>query len=240
VIDISHHQEVTDWDVMAAAVHGIIHKASEGGTWGPDDKFEGRRKGCAESELLWGAYHFANGTDVDQQVENFLRCATPKPTDLVCLDWEDNPGGTMMSAAQAREWIEKVEKRLGRPGEVVIYGGNTLKEQLHGSDEFFGSRRLWLCQYGSNPTVPESWDETGWWLWQYSDGASGPSPRDCPGVSHPCDTNSYAGTPDELRAEWASGKAQPAPEPDAQLVIITIKIHGVSADNVQVEMEEVK
>jgi GH25 family lysozyme M1 (1,4-beta-N-acetylmuramidase) len=123
--------------------------------------------------LLWGAYHFAEATNVDQQVQNLLRFAAPDPDELFCLDWEDY-GSNTMSVSQAKEWITQVETALGRPNECVIYSGNTAKEMLDGADEFFGSRRLWLAQYGSTPQPQESWDS--YWLWQFTDGVYGPSP----------------------------------------------------------------
>jgi len=92
----------------------------------------------------------------------------------------------------------------------VIYGGNTLKEMIDGPDEFFGARRLWLCQYGSTPTLPDSWDE--YFMWQYTDGVYGPTPHSIDGIG-PCDINSYNGDADQLIAEWATGSAEPNPTP---------------------------
>src|SRR5262245_18378767 len=58
VLDLSHHNTVDDWNQMVSAgIIGMIHKASEG-DYMSDDKYPGRRDGCAESGLCWGAFHF--------------------------------------------------------------------------------------------------------------------------------------------------------------------------------------
>jgi hypothetical protein len=118
-----------------------------------------------------------------------------------------------MSADQAKQWITQVETALGRPGQCVIYSGNTAKELIDGSDAFFGSRRLWLAQYNTTPEPQQSW--ATYWLWQFTDGQLGPSPHAVDGVG-PCDINSYAGSPNQLSAEWASGSSQPQPGPSTQ------------------------
>src|SRR5262249_7700187 len=94
-------------------------------------------------------------------------------------------------------------------------------------NEFFGSRRLWLAQYISTPTVQRSWST--YWLWQYTDGRAGPTPHSIDGVGR-CDINSYARSPEKWMAEGASGEpqAQPKPprpqppQPHQQIVEVTI------------------
>src|SRR5262249_45257299 len=202
VLDISHHNTVTDWQaVRNAGIVGIIHKASEG-TYMTDDDYKDRRREAGAAGLLWGAYHFATDDNVAGQVDLFIRMADPTKADLICLDWEPY-GSNTMSAAQVREFVELVEERLGRPGECVIYSGNQAKEQLHANDHWAGERRLWLAHYSSSPTCEPPWDH--FWLWQYSDGNAGPGPQGCPGVTGDVDTNSFDGTPAELRAQWAGG-----------------------------------
>jgi GH25 family lysozyme M1 (1,4-beta-N-acetylmuramidase) len=235
-LDLSHHNSITDFDAMAdSGIVGIIHKASEG-DYMTDDKYAGRRNGCREHGLMWGAYHFATNDDVDAQVDLFLRAADPDDDTMMVLDWEPY-GDKQMTKAQAREFIEKLEERTGRPGEVVIYSGNLAKEELDSNDTFFGERRLWLAHYSSSPSAAPPWSD--YWLWQYSDGAAGPSPKGCPGVSGEVDTNSFDGSAEQLRAEWASGEPRPMPEPKPARVIITITIEGASADDVQMDISDV-
>lgn len=210
VVDLSHWDPAQDYEQVAdAGIIGVIYKSTEGSGY-TDPTYSDQQKAARKAGLKWGAYHFANGESVGGQVSNFLNYAAPDPDELFCLDWEDNPSGSgRMSVAAAQEWIETVEDALDRPGECVIYSGNTAKE-LIGDDvnEFFGARRLWLCQYGSSPTWQKSWEK--FWLWQFTDGISGPTPHSIEGVG-PCDINSYEFDPNKLRAEWATGKAEPLP-----------------------------
>jgi lysozyme len=211
VIDLSHWDPAYDYDaVKAAGIVGVIYKATEGQSY-TDDTYVSQQHAAKAAGLKWGAYHFADGSSTQGQVDNFMRFANPDPDELFCLDWEDNPSGAgKMSAAGAEEWISEVEARLNRPLQCVIYSGNTAKEELDGTDEFFGARRLWLCQYGSSPSWQESWDKP--WLWQYTDGVVGPQPHTIPGVG-PCDINSYDDSPEKLRDTWASGDADIEPAP---------------------------
>lgn len=214
VVDLSHHDAASDYArVKAAGIVGVIFKATEGATY-TDPTYVEQQKAAKMDGLLWGAYHFADASSVNKQIDNFMRFACPDPDELFCLDWEDNPsGGGKMSVADAKTWIAAVETELKRPGECVIYSGNTAKEALGNTvDAFFGARRLWLCQYSANPVCQKSWKK--YWLWQFTDGASGPSPHSIPGIGN-CDINSYDGSAAQLAVEWATGgltlSVRPAP-----------------------------
>jgi len=222
VIDISHHNSPVDFgQVQAAGIFGIIHKASEGTSF-VDDQYLSRAREALNCGLLWGAYHFANSNSVQAQVDNFLKVVGVDDETLYALDWEDN-GNSTMRLDQAREFVELLERKIGE-GRTVLYSGNTAKEALGSKqDPFWGARRLWLCQYGSTPVCQASWDT--YWLWQYSDGEKGPGPHGCPGVSGDCDTNSWPGTVDELRSQWA-GMAAPKPHPKRPAVTVEIETIG--------------
>src|SRR5215510_6394485 len=147
-VDLSHWNMSEDYDaVKNDGMGGVIYKGTEGANY-TDDTYVSQQHAAKEAGLKWGAYHFANADNVTQQIDNFMRFVCPDPDELFCLDWEDY-GSNTMSAANVKEWITKVETALNRPGECVIYSGNTAKELIHGRDEFFGARRLWLAQYGS-------------------------------------------------------------------------------------------
>lgn len=241
VVDLSHWDPAYDYDaVRDAGIVGVIYKATEG-TGYTDDTYVQQQHAAKAAGLKWGAYHFADASDVDNQVANFMSFAAPDPDELFCLDWEDY-GSDTMSASNVKEWITKVEAALGRPGECVIYSGNTAKELIDGQDDFFGSRRLWLAQYSTTPVVQQSWQT--YWLWQFTDGDYGPVPHSIDGVG-PCDINSFAGSVADLVAQWASGTVQPIPppRPDEPLVVnidltvpdgvrITATINGVPVNRV--------
>jgi len=233
VVDLSHWDPAKDYAaVRADGIVGVIYKATEGVSY-TDPTYVHQQQAAKKAGLCWGSYHFADGSSVGKQIDNYMRFACPDPDELFCLDWEDNPSGNgKMSLSNVKTWITEVEAALQRPGECVLYGGNTIKEALpnDGVDAFLAARRLWLCQYGSTPTWPATWDT--YWLWQYTDGVYGPSPHAIDGIG-PCDINSYdMGPAEQLIAEWASGKAQPPkpPEPDQEVANVVI----FAPDNVRV------
>jgi lysozyme len=221
VVDLSHWDAAYDYSQVAQSGYaGCIYKATEGGSY-TDPTYVQQQHAAKAAGLCWGAYHFADGSDVQTQIDNFMKFAMPDPDELFCLDWEDN-GGNVMSLDDVKHWISGVETRLGRPGECVLYSGNTAKEALGDSvDAFLGARRLWLCQYGSTPTWQKSWKSP--WLWQFTDGQNGPTPHSVDGAG-PCDINSYADTAEQLASEWATGTAPvpvpPTPSPDIVQVLI--------------------
>src|SRR5262245_60630672 len=89
VVDIYKGDRVTSFSkAIDAAIWGIIHKATTGAT-GKDDEYAGRRQPALDAGLLWGAYHWGTGADVEDQVENFLKHAKPDDKTLVALDYED-------------------------------------------------------------------------------------------------------------------------------------------------------
>lgn len=220
VLDLSHHNNVTSWpQAKAAGILGIIHKATEG-TSLTDNMYGIRKPRVLSNGLKWGAYHFANGSNVQDQVNHFLSVAGIDQDTLYALDWEDVPGNTM-SLDQVKQFLQLIEAKIGI-GRCVIYSGNRAKEALGSSrDSYLGSHRLWLAQYTTIPVVQASWPK--YWLWQYSDGTSGPEPHGCPGVEGEVDTNHWDGTDQELLAQWAGAGAAPAPEvPQVTITIETV------------------
>lgn len=237
VIDLSHWDPAHDYaEVNQDGIVGVIYKATEGSGY-TDPTYVQQQQTAKAAGLRWGAYHFATAAPLQSQIENFLRYASPDPDELFCLDWEDY-GSDTMSLSSVKTWITEVERALNREGQCVLYSGNTAKEALGNSvDKFLGERRLWLCQYGSNPVWQKSWDK--YWLWQYTDGIVGPEPHSIDGVG-PCDVNSYDDDADKLIAEWATGTSvNPAPPIGAAGMVhvivsappnVPVKLHVMSPE----------
>jgi lysozyme len=233
VIDLSHYDPASDYGkVKAAGIVGVIYKATQG-TGYQDPTYVAQRTAALKAGLKWGAYHFGDGSDVKEQVANFLGFAQVDPDSLFCLDYEPN-SSSQMGLTQAKHFIEEAEQGLGRPGECVLYSGSQIKDTLKSDPEgFWGSRRLWLAQYGSTPSWPSAWQS--FWLWQYSGDGQGPLPHTVAGCDPNIDCSSYDGSPDELVAEWASGTVVPPPPPPSDL-IVTVTIDappGVTVNVVQ-------
>ncbi len=212
IVDMNHNDAVTNFaDAARSGIVGIIHKASTGAT-GQDSAYITRKNAALAAGLLWGAYHWGTAADVDSQIANFLNVINPKPNPssaldgvLIALDFETttlNDGSDdTMSLAQAREFITKLDKILGR--KVVIYSGNLLKEGLGNTvDAFWAAHRLWLAQYGSKPVCQACWQQP--WLWQYSADNSIHIPGIPGDTKGAVDCNTFLRTTAELRAEWAS------------------------------------
>jgi len=73
VVDLSHHDDVQDWDaVQAFGILGVINKATEG--LGLTDKtYAIRRNPAREHGLLYGAYHFMRQGDPIAQADHSLK-----------------------------------------------------------------------------------------------------------------------------------------------------------------------
>jgi GH25 family lysozyme M1 (1,4-beta-N-acetylmuramidase) len=204
VVDISHGDGVRSFaNAKGAGLVGVIHKATTGAT-GRDDAYRGRRQIATGANLLWGAYHWGTNADVHAQVENFLSWAEPVSNTLVALDYESTPGN-QMTVDQMQEFLSLLGEKLGR--KPVLYGGGLLKGALGSrKDQFLGSHRLWLAQYGDHPAVQPSW--SNFWLWQYTDGEDGPDMKTVTGIAGDrrgrLDCDHYPGSPERLAAEWAS------------------------------------
>src|SRR4029077_18275672 len=112
VVDLSHWDPADDYDkVKADGIVACIYKATQGQS-NRDDTYVEQQQAAKAAGLCWGAYHFADGSNVDGQVANFMGYACPDPDELFALDWEDN-GGNKMTASQVKEWVNKVEDALG-------------------------------------------------------------------------------------------------------------------------------
>ena len=198
VVDISHHNGQIDFaKAKASGIVGIIQKATQGQS-GVDRTYDTNRKAALKEGLLWGAYHFATGSDGVKQAENFLKVADPDKETLLVLDFEPNPTGPSMDLTEAHAFVTHVQQATGKyPG---FYSGHYIK-QLLGSkqDAVLANCWFWLAQYGTTAVVPPNWQT--WTMWQYTDGNFGPAPHDVPGIGH-CDRDKFNGNQTQLEKLW--------------------------------------
>jgi len=200
VIDLSHHNADPDFArVRAGGVVGVIHKATQG-TGFVDDKYDGRKQPVLDAGLLWGAYHFGTGDDVNAQVTHFIDTVQPDGSFVLVLDFEKNTtsGQTSMSLDQALDFLTAVEEQTGQ--KPVLYTGSYLTD-VGGSAAIpnLASYRVWWARYASQPHLHATWPN--FWLWQYSDGVNGPDVKAVDGAT-PCDCNTFNGNEAALRANW--------------------------------------
>ena len=198
VVNMSHYDLVrADFVAMKnEGVVGVIHEATFPRLQ-RDWRYIERQVSAMQAGLLWGAYHFADGTNPISQADHFLAVVAAshplvnpepnversRPGVLLVLDFEKNghyPGGSM-STAQAAAFVERIKERTGKyPG---IYGSeNRLRQMLYGSGATAAQRAvlsncwLWIANYHNEPRYISPWDR--WDLWQYTgDGKCGLRPR---------------------------------------------------------------
>jgi lysozyme len=195
VIDLSHHQATVNFVQVATARRGVIHKATQGASY-VDPRFRPREALARSVSLLWGSYHFGDGSSVAAQVKNYLNAVAPGT--LLVLDVEENSAGSTMTQAQAEEFVQRVQGALGVY--PVVYGGAG----------YLGAFRLkpvgtsvleqcpvWWAQYTTTAIpsrLPSAWPT--WSLWQYTDRGA------CPGVQGGCDNNAFNGDNAALELFW--------------------------------------
>ena len=117
VVDISHHNGQIDFaQAKASGIVGVIQKATQGQS-GVDRTYDANRKAALQAGLLWGAYHFATGSDGIKQADNFLKVAAPDTDTLLVLDFEPNPTGPSMDLVEAHAFVSHVQQATGKhPG----------------------------------------------------------------------------------------------------------------------------
>jgi lysozyme len=198
VVNLSHYDFMhPDFVTMKSeGVVGVIHEATYP-RFERDAKYYDRELAALEAGVLWGAYHFADGTDPGRQADHFLNvveAARPqiRPNDpekrragvLLVLDFEKNthyPGGTM-TVAQAVAFVQRIKERTGKyPG--LYCSEYRLRQMLYGPGATAGHRAvlancwLWIANYHAEPRNTSPWSR--WHLWQYTgDGKCGLRPRE--------------------------------------------------------------
>jgi len=200
VVDLSHHNANPDFvKAKAAGLVGVIHKATQGSGF-VDSQYAKRKKAALQAGLLWGAYHFCTGADVDAQVRNFITTTKPDGSFLLAMDFERNEAdpSSSVSLVQGKAFLAAVEKKTGqRP---TIYTGSYMYDLLQKKpDPTLAKYRVWWARYAATPQLHPTW--SNYWLWQYTDGHSGPQPRSVDGIGF-CDCDHYDDTAAMLTASW--------------------------------------
>jgi GH25 family lysozyme M1 (1,4-beta-N-acetylmuramidase) len=198
IIDVSHWEAPIDFKKVAdSGIIAVVAKATQGAA-GVDDTYAKYKKAAASYDLKWGSFHFGTGSEVDVQVDHYLKTVDPEDDELVSLDFEPNPHGPTMTLNQGREFVTLFEHLTGRY--PVLYGGHWLKESLSGKkDDLLAKCPLWLAQYGPKAVLPPGWK--AYTLWQYTDGKDGPEPHTVAGIGK-CDRSQFDGSEADLKKQW--------------------------------------
>jgi lysozyme len=239
VVNLSHYDMMRpDFAAMKReGIIGVIHEA----TYPPftrDGKYLDRQMAATRAGLLWGAYHYANGSDPVRQADHFLSAVSSAwaqvdsgargPGVLLVLDFEKNghyPGGTMR-VDQAVAFVERIRERTGvYPG---IYSGEYHLRQAMNSSKVTNSQRkvlancwLWMANYHSEPRPTAPWSY--WSLWQHCGDGKGARPRSVYPISvaniKKAERNIFRGNQSDLKEFWqrrawtpSGGNARREPE----------------------------
>lgn len=194
IVDLSHHNPVTSLTAIAkSGVPAVMHKFSQGSSF--KDPTYAARFADASDMLLWGRYHFGDGSDVNAQIDNFLDGWTP--AEQMALDWEVAPKGTpQMKFWQAIAFIDGVMERTGIC--PALYAGALLKEQIASGNQSttLVQCKLWLTEWGPVANLPKGF--SSYWLWQYT------MTGVCPGIKGQVDRDRFDGDLNALITGWAT------------------------------------
>ena len=232
VVNMSHYDLMRpDFVTMKSeGIVGIIHEATYP-SFQRDSQYFARQEAATRAGLLWGAYHYGNGTDPVRQADHFLTVVSSAraqanglsrpPGVLLILDFEKNghyPGGTMR-VDQAVAFVERIRERTGKyPG---IYSGEYHLKQVLNSPKVSAAYKrvlsncwLWIANYHYQPRATAPWSD--WHLWQYC----GDGKCDLPRSAFPksvaniikAERNIFRGGPAALEDFWQDRAWQPGGE----------------------------
>lgn len=212
IIDLNHSNPFDPALCIKHGIPGVLHKCSEG-TYFLDPTYQQRKAQALQAGLLWGAYHFMSGGDVQNQLTNLIMGAGVSQSGiLLCLDWEVASDGTTATEDQVTQMAEMILQAYGRY--PAIYGGYTIRESkaIHTLNPTLAKCPLWYQKYQESGPPGVEWTQSlrafvdSTWsnisILQYSDGAGqyGDPPyyREFPGA----DWNRCYCSAEELKAKW--------------------------------------
>ncbi len=163
-LDVSHYQEVIDWDaVMMQDIDFVFIKATEGQSM-KDHRFKRNWKVLGEKNVRRGAYHFFRPTiSAAAQAENYIEFVPLCVGDLApVLDVEvlDKTNPKTLRKGM-KTWLNKVEAAYHiRP--IIYTNLNFYEDYLKGHLDDYP---LWIARYNNRP--PSLSDQQKWHFWQY-------------------------------------------------------------------------
>lgn len=198
-IDISRYQKGIN--LKAVPADFVIVKATQG-TWFKSPEFETQCDGTIEAGKLLGIYHYAEGTNPEEEAKYFLNQVGSDRIKgaLICLDWEGQDN-KLFNASGDKEWVKKwcdyITVKTGvKP---IVYVQASALYRLQGIGYEF-----WVAQYANNNVTgyqQHPWNEGKYscLIRQYTSAGS------LPGYSGRLDLDKFYGAKDDWNARVASG-----------------------------------
>ncbi|WP_073947581.1 glycoside hydrolase family 25 protein [Streptomyces kebangsaanensis] len=193
-IDISSLQPHPKLD----GVDLVIVKASEGRTYAnPLRRDQEKAVRGAGKQMAW--YHFLWPGNIQAQAEWFIKCADPKPGDVLACDWETTTSRTAATCAEKDAFLAAVKKL--RPKLRVILYCNLDYWKRHDTTSQCGDG-LWIADPGAAAGKPRV--QHPWLIHQY-------------GIRNNTDVNVVNFATVQAWKDWAGApepeKERPAPRP---------------------------
>ncbi len=201
----------------------VIHRASRG--LETDTAYRSRaRQSRQRPEILWGAYHFGTGANLQTQLNLALERVGYHPNaahrTLMAFDFEHNVKGRNdhMTVGNLAELIRRFHAKTGVYPVIYVNPGwfnRRLKTDSHTAADLKVIRNcpLWTSAYKAKPAAAEVFRP--WVIWQYAGDASqscycdfvGPLasasyPRGVGGIGAKLEMNAFKGSAEELRQFW--------------------------------------
>lgn len=191
-IDLSHHNDVSDWsEIQSAKLSFVILKATDGMNY-LDPTFDDRFTTLKTLGLIRGAYHFYETNDDPLVQANwFIKNVPLEAGDLppiVDIERVKAPVANDLHG-EFKLFLKTLEDHYG--SKPIIYTGPNFWE--HVMKEHLPSYPLWIAEYGKDtPTIPDGWQS--WTMWQFTE------KNTVPGVSGPTDGNHFNGGMTDLHS----------------------------------------
>ncbi|CCM74984.1 putative glycosyl transferase [Rhizobium mesoamericanum STM3625] len=172
-IDISHHQGVIDWHVVARQpnVRFAIMKATEGGDH-RDRLFAENWKAAKEAGIVRGAYHFFTFCRPGREQARNVMTTVPVEVGtlplVIDLEFTGNCGKVPTLDELSAEINAFFDELNGTyPGRPIFYLNQQFFDQyLKGNKARFPDHYLWLRSIAQEPRQNDCRD---WTIWQYAD-----------------------------------------------------------------------
>ena len=195
ILDVSHYENPNGLDYKVAkanGVTGVYIKATQSNNY-QDPLVLKHAQVAKKSGMKIGLYHFCDcNTDGQAQADWFLEVVKQVEDSVGSLDYplvldiepmSDkkigwNELGLWTRVIRITNMIKKLETVRNSP--VMIYTAPSFWTENFGLKASvvaltqgvkFSSRKLWLADYNSKPSVPKPWND--WSMWQYTENEIG-------------------------------------------------------------------
>ena len=170
-IDVSHHQGIIDWEIVAekSTIKFAYIKATEGSSH-KDSLYTRNTAEARKSGIAVGSYHYFHpNVDVAVQYANFMSVVDPATQDLVpVIDIEERGGKPSKQICDSlKKFAALIEAEWDN--KPIIYThqrfyNNSLQRSVD-------DHLLWIARYGLGKVKPSPSleDNRSYGIWQYSD-----------------------------------------------------------------------